>query len=212
MTNVNEPQPTTGKRLRRRPDVAENEILAAAEKILLEDGPGNLSVSRVMEGTGMKRAGFYNYFRDQSDLIVRLISRVEEEMMEASRPWLTDESGGRDLLDDSLNGAIETYRRYGHVLAAAEAASFTEKRVKQAWRHGIVQSFIDAVGARIASEKEAGRSTVEDPAMTARALVLMNTRILNEVFGGERTGDEESAKATLRSIWADAIYGAAGPG
>jgi AcrR family transcriptional regulator len=198
---------TTGKRIRRTPEQAEAEILHAAEEILRDAGIRGLSVSNVMNLTDMKRAAFYHYFEDRGDLIVGLLGRIEKEMMEASRGWLLDGGGGPGPLREALTGAIGIYRRHGHVLAAAETASFDDENVERAWRDGIVENFITAVTARIVVENESGRATVADPANTARALVLMNTRLLNEDFGRRGVPREIPPEDVIVAIWQRTIYG-----
>jgi AcrR family transcriptional regulator len=197
---------TAGKRKRRGREEAESEILDAAEQLIASEGISGLTVVNVMELTGMKRAAFYNYFSGRGDLIVGLIDRIEEEMMDASRGWLLDGAIGPGALGEALAGALGTYRQYGHVLAVAEIASFDDEKVERSWRDGIIANFITAVRDKIVAENAAGRAAVADPSNTARALVLMNARLMNEAFGS-RTRRGIPPEDVLVAIWQRAIYG-----
>jgi AcrR family transcriptional regulator len=50
------------RRIRRKPQDAEREILEAAELFLRDHDFRDLTVEAVMAGTGMRRSAFYNYF------------------------------------------------------------------------------------------------------------------------------------------------------
>ena len=43
-----------------------------------------------MSRTDMRRSSFYNYFADRNALVMRLLQRIENDMMEVARPWLDD--------------------------------------------------------------------------------------------------------------------------
>jgi AcrR family transcriptional regulator len=198
---------TKARRIRRRPDVAEAEILDAASELLAESDFRDLTVSAVMERTGMKRAAFYNYFHDRNDLVSRLLGRVEHEMMAASSLWLEDPGGGPARFREAMNDAIGVFARHGHVLGAAHAASFHDEAVERHYRHVFLQAFIDAVATRIRAENRAGRAAVPNPERVAEALVLMNAAVLSERLGGPRKERPGPISKTIILIWARVIYG-----
>ena len=198
---------TTAKRIRRRPEVAEAEILNAASELLIESEFRDLTVSAVMERTGMKRAAFYNYFADRNDLVVRLLGRIEHEMMAASSLWLEDQGGGPARFREAMNDAIGVFARHGHVISAAHAASFHDEAVERHYRHAFLQAFIDAVATRIRAENQAGRAAVPDPEQVAEALVLMNATVLSERLGRLPREQPEPISKTIILIWLRVIYG-----
>ena len=203
---------TRSKRIRRTRDVAEAEILDAASSLLAECEFRDLTVSAVMERTGMKRAAFYNYFGDRNDLIVGLLGRIEHEMMAASSLWLEDWGGGPGRLREALADAIDVFARHGHVLRAAHSAWYHDETVERYYRQGFVQDFIDAVAKRIRAEKRAGRAAVPNPDAVAEALVLMNSTVLSERFGRPDKGrSNKLVSDTVVLIWERAIYGTPDP-
>jgi AcrR family transcriptional regulator len=195
------------KRIRRKPDVAEAEILDAASELLVESEFRDMTVSAVMERTGMGRATFYNYFADRNDLMVRLLGRIEHEMMAASGSWLEDRGGGPARFREGMNDAIGVFARHGHVISAAHAASYHDEAVERHYRHVFLQAFIDAVATSIRAESKAGRAAVPSPEKVAEALVLMNATVLSERLGRPPKEGPEAISKTIVLIWLRVIYG-----
>jgi AcrR family transcriptional regulator len=198
---------TKRKRIRRRPEAAEAEILDAAGELLAERDFRDLTVGAVMERTGMQRSAFYNYFDGRNELVIRLLGRIEHEMMAASRLWLEDRGGGPARFREAMSDAIGVFARHGHVIGAAHAASFHDEAVERHYRQVFLQAFIDAVARRIRAENQAGRAAVPDPERVAEALVLMNATVLSERFGRRRKERPGPISETIILIWLRVIYG-----
>ncbi len=197
-------------RVRRKPEVGEREILDAAEEILKKKDFRDLTVDTVMSGTGMVRSAFYNYFENRNQLIMRLLERVEGEMMAVSQAWL--DHSAEDPIDDitlALERVAEIYAEHGHLLRAVHEASYHDRQVERYYRAGFLQNFIDAVTTRLQAEKAAGHTSIEDPEATATALLLMNANFFVERLGPGSNGGGASPRAvasTLIEIWVRTIY------
>ncbi len=196
-----------GKRIRRKPEAAEAEILDAAQEFLSRSDFRDLTISGVMELTGMKRATFYSYFGNRNDLVMGLLRRVEDEMMNAASVWFEDHGGGPARLREALSAAISVYAKHGDVLRAAHEASFHDESVERYYRHGLVQEMINAVATRIEADNLAGRASVPDPHATAQSLVLMNSMVMAEHLGGSTDEAAESVAVANVWIWERVIYG-----
>lgn len=198
------------KRIRRRPEVAEREILDAAEGLLQDRDFRDLTVEEVMNRTRISRSTFYNYFADRNALVLGLLRRVEGEMMEAARPWLGPADDPVATMESGLDGIVDAYARHGRVLRAIHEASYHDREVERYYR-AFIQNFIDAVAAGLRREVRIGRADIPDPKATAHALLMMNVGVLVERLGGP---DADSAKAvakTLKSMWKRVVYGGAPP-
>lgn len=195
-------------RVRRTPEMGEREILDAAEEILKETDFRDLTVDAVMGRTGMVRSAFYNYFESRNELVVKLLDRVEAEMMRVSQAWL-EESADDPIgsIEDALRAVAEIYAQHGHLLRAIHEASYHDHEVERYYRRGFLQNFIDAVSSRLEQEKASGRTTIDDPSETARALLALNTDYLVERIGAGSDHDSPRAVAsTLTEIWVRTIY------
>ena len=58
------------------PEVAEGEIIAAAEALLRERPFRELTVDEVMRRTDLSRPSFYVYFRDRHQLVLRVVEHL----------------------------------------------------------------------------------------------------------------------------------------
>ena len=196
------------RRRRRSPEVAEREILAAAEELLRERPFRDLTVDEVMRRTELSRPSFYVYFRDRNHLVLRVVERLGEQMWAMSENWFgASGPSGPDSFRVALEGVVGVWDRHGPVMhALADAATF-DQGVERA--HGqLMQSFMDVIAKHIEGEIEAGRVLPLDAQETARALSLMNDNYLLATLGRTRTATPEKVVETLSTIWTRTLYGA----
>src|SRR5215211_6082791 len=76
------------ERGRRRREDSEQEILVAAGRLLRERPFLELTVDDLMAATSQSRTAFYRHFTDRQDLLVHLVSDLNEELWEMSAGWL----------------------------------------------------------------------------------------------------------------------------
>jgi TetR/AcrR family transcriptional regulator, ethionamide resistance regulator len=195
------------RRRRRTPEVAEREIIAAAEALLRERPFRELTVDAVMRRTELSRPSFYVYFRDRHHLVLRVVEHLGAELFEMSDRWLRGSGDGPDLARQALEGIVEVYAEHGPVMRALADAAADDPGVEQAYR-AIVQGFVDATARHIEAEIAAGRILPLDPVETASALVWMMERYLNLSFGSEPAADRRAVAKTLTTIWTRVLYGA----
>ena len=194
------------RRRRRTPEVAEREIIAAAEALLRERPFRELTVDEVMRRTDLSRPSFYVYFRDRHHLVLRVVEHLGAELFAMSDPWLRGTGEGPQLARDALEGVVEVYASHGPVMRALADAAADDPGVEQAYT-AIVQAFVDATARHIEDEIAAGRVLPLDAAETARALVWMLERYLNLSFGYEPATPRDAVAETLITIWTRVLYG-----
>lgn len=100
----------------------EERLLGALERLLAhEPSYTTLSVARLAREAGIARATFYLHFRDKSDLVQRLLARVEDEMIAAGGAWFRH---AEDFAYADLRAAMQrfagVYRAHGAILRVAE--------------------------------------------------------------------------------------------
>jgi TetR/AcrR family transcriptional regulator, ethionamide resistance regulator len=194
------------RRRRRTPEVAEREIIAAAEALLRERPFRELTVDEVMRRTDLSRPSFYVYFRDRHHLVLRVVEHLGAELFTMSDRWLRGTGNGPDLARQALDGIVEVYAAHGPVMRALADAAADDPGVEQAY-NDIVQGFVDATARHIEAEIAAGRILPVDADETARALVWMMERYLNLSFGTEPATDPRAVAETLTTIWTRVLYG-----
>jgi TetR/AcrR family transcriptional regulator, ethionamide resistance regulator len=198
-----EPAP---RRRRRRQD-SEQEILEAAERLLRERSFRELTVDDLMAATSQSRTAFYRHFTDRQDLLVHLVSDLNEELWEMSAGWLR--GNGDPLVEgrQSLERLADVYAIHGPLLRAIAEAASHDADVEAVYR-GLVQGFVDATAARIRRDAAAGRTSLAHPDHVAAALVWMTERHLAATFGrvGATDADRSAALETLLTIWMRTLY------
>ena len=195
------------RRRRRSPEVAEREILAAAEELLRERPFRDLTVDEVMRRTELSRPSFYVYFKDRHQLVLRVAERFGDEMMTMSARWFQGTGpGAAATFREALEGIVAVYDEHGPVLHALADAATVDPEVERTY-NAIMQTFIDTITQRIEEEIAAGRVLPLDAKETARALCLMNDRYLMAALGRTRTATPETVVATLATIWTRTLYG-----
>jgi AcrR family transcriptional regulator len=194
------------RRRRRTPEVAEREIIAAAEALLRERPFRELTVDEVMRRTDLSRPSFYVYFRDRHHLVLRVVEHLGAQLFAMSDRWLRGSGDGPELARQALDGIVGVYAEHGPVMRALADAAADDPGVEAAYNE-IVQGFVGATARHIDEEIAAGRILPLDAQETAKALVWMMERYLNLSFGHESITSRESVADALTTIWTRVLYG-----
>jgi AcrR family transcriptional regulator len=194
------------KRRRRSPELAEREILAAAEEFLRERPFRELTVDEVMARTTMSRPSFYVYFRDRHQLAVRLVEGIGRELFEMANRWFRGTGDPLADMQAAIEGVAAVYAEHGLVLGAIADAAGHDPEVEATY-HGLIERFCEAAAEHIEQEIAAGRVSGLDPREVGRALVWMNERYLKESLGRRPQAEAGVVVATLRDVWVRTLYG-----
>ena len=73
---MNETRAVEGRRARTRSADVERELLAAAETVLVREGPGGLTVRAVATEAGLSHMGVYNHLGGKDGLIEALLTQL----------------------------------------------------------------------------------------------------------------------------------------
>jgi TetR/AcrR family transcriptional regulator, ethionamide resistance regulator len=194
------------RRRRRTPEVAEGEIIAAAEAFLRERPFRELTVDEVMRRTDLSRPSFYVYFTDRHQLVLRVVEHLGSELFTMSDRWLSGSGEGADLARQALDGIVAVYVEHGPVMRALADAAADDPGVEAAYA-ALVQRFVDATARHIEEEIAAGRILPLDAYETAKALVWMMERYLVLSLGREPLTPATAVSETLATIWTRVLYG-----
>jgi AcrR family transcriptional regulator len=203
---VEEGRRVSARRRRRTPEVAEREIIAAAESFLRERPFRELTVDEVMRRTDLSRPSFYVYFRDRHHLVLRVVEHLGAELFTMSERWLRGTGEGPELAREALDGIVAVFVEHGPVMRALADAAADDPGVERAYSD-LVESFIDATARHIDEEIAAGRILKLSAYETAKALVWMMERYLNLSLGREPLTPADTVADTLATIWTRVLYG-----
>jgi AcrR family transcriptional regulator len=69
-------------RTRLAPETRRNQILDAAARTVLRDGPGAVGLEQLARDVGVSKALAYSYFRSRDDLLAALLQREQQDLRE----------------------------------------------------------------------------------------------------------------------------------
>ena len=204
---VNVPRdPEPRRRRRRTPEVAEQEIIAAAEALLRERPFRELTVDEVMRRTDLSRPSFYVYFRDRHHLVLRVVEHIGGELFTMADRWFRDAEPGPEAIRAALQGIVDVYDHHGPVMRALADAATDDPDVERIYGD-LVEGFVDAATRHIEREIAAGRVPPVHARHVAEALVWMDERFLNTHLGREPKASCQMVVETLAGIWSRTLYG-----
>ena len=201
--------------LSRRPDVPtekrqaiEAAVLQAMEELLAEGATyATLSVERIAKRAGISRTAFYFYFADKRELLMRLASKLSDELYQEADAWWSGAGDGPQQLTAALGKIAALYRAHGPLVRAVVEMSTYDDVVGPFWRT-LVERFVSASAQRIASEIDAGRADATlNPEATAFALVWMVERVLYEMLAQDAPVSDDELVRALATIWIATVYG-----
>jgi TetR/AcrR family transcriptional regulator, ethionamide resistance regulator len=197
------PVSTSAQRLRNREqrEATRREILAASERFLRASPHRELSVEVVMAQTGLTRTAFYRHFDDVTDLMLRLLAELGQELFAIAERWEHRADGERQTAArEELKEIVDFFVRHGPLVQAISEAAATDEQIERAYRAAL-DSFVEKTKEVLERRVEGGMLAVPDTRAVALALNLMNESFLLHEFGRDRRGDPAVALATLETIW-----------
>jgi AcrR family transcriptional regulator len=193
-------------RRRRSPEEAESEILDAAERLVRERPPDELTVTAVMEGTTLTRNAFYAYYRDRYDLIARLVKRLRADADAGMAAYVGAGEEFSALGREALAAAARLWSEHGELLRALSDAAARDRQAARAWAEFMAPTY-EAVMTRVREDMRQGRISGIDPEPTVRALIAMNRATFMQELVGKPDADLERTVDALHLIWIRSLYG-----
>jgi AcrR family transcriptional regulator len=192
-----------GQRTRQREqrEQTRHEVLRAAERFLRRRPFRELSVEVVMADTGLTRTAFYRHFDDITDLVLRLLADLGEEVEAVALRWSQRAGDGYPVAaQEAIGSIVEFFAAHGPLVRAVSEAAAGDMRIELAYRQSLA-GLIDLTALAIERLSDERGLEVPDARSMALALNLMNEAFLLHEFGTEPTGDPELARATLETVW-----------
>ncbi|MFF2518244.1 TetR/AcrR family transcriptional regulator [Streptomyces sp. NPDC058086] len=158
----------------------EARILSAIGE-LLRDGKTytELRVEQIAVAGGISRSGFYLYFRDKVDVLLRLSSLLKSDSFEIVRHWQPcGPAGGLDGLARTYEQLFRHYCKHGSLLAAINEVAGYDASVLES-RTSTQDQFIDRTMKLLIEEQLAGRTPADvDPLCAAKVMVQGGLQVI----------------------------------
>lgn len=193
----------------------EQQILAAAERLLETTPLTELSVARIIDEAGVSRTTFYFYFSSKYAPVTALLTRVMDEIYErvsefTGRPHnRTDQGAGPAALDKGLEGAAQLFRDHRMVFRATVEHWHAVPELRKLWL-GIIERFTEAFATEIDRERAAGNAPEGIPSRELSAALIWASERCLYVAGLGVDDDlphEDQALRALQAFWKGAVYG-----
>lgn len=197
-----------GKRVRRRPEEAQRQILEAAEELLIEGGPHAVQVRAIAQRVEMTDAGVAHHFGSRDALLVALLRhgglRIRRAVDEVARRWVDDRASVAAL----VTGVAGVYADgYGELAVALHAAGWRDQGA------GMLDPVVDALhAARRGTGGTAARRSETRLAVAALHQALATEPVYGSAFrrsAGIRDPAAHRSKAQL-DWWTSTLVGTLG--
>ena len=167
---------------------ARNRIIAAAEALALERGPGNISIEAVAARAGFSKGGVLYHFRTKADLLVALVrSHID------TRECFVEQSLiGRDGPNATAEALVDAYRRMR--VAPLPASSGVLAAVAE---H---PDFLDPLRAHQTTTIRRLRSESADPELATIAYLALEGLKALHLFGFELLDREQEDEVLARMM------------
>ena len=198
------------KRIRRSPDEARALLTGAARDALVDADFATLTVASVTARAGMTRSAFYHYFSGLDELVLSLLEEFENAIRAAVDGWLDGDRDSEDYrraMFKELSTMFAVFDEHRTVVRALTQAASSSHQVLEQWQARAIDYYIDKTTRFIVRQVALGRSRVDDPRRTARALILMNNSVGFDNMLRPDPDDPAMVARTISDIWNATIYG-----
>ncbi|HWA62150.1 MAG TPA: TetR/AcrR family transcriptional regulator [Caulobacteraceae bacterium] len=167
--------------MRRTPEAARENILAAAERLLLDHGPQALKLADVASAAGVVHATVLHHFGSIADVQAALMERMIQQLVEQilAAGGLEEDPAGR--LEAGARALFDAFESHG----AARLAAWLEL-TGEARRLTMVRAAVDEVIARRVARDGVPPEAAEDFVLVSVALAMgvgLFGRSLAELMG-----------------------------
>jgi AcrR family transcriptional regulator len=194
------------QRLRRSPLASRENILAAAEAILLEDGPQNLKLAKVAAAAGVVHATVLHHFGSIDGVQSALMARMIEQLVGRVLAITAKASTPGEMASEGVKALFDAFEEKGAARLAAWLELTGESRRLTLVR-GAVRQVIDA---RLTPQTPVTPEVLEDFLLACISIALgvgLFGETLSTLLGKPGSRAREVALALLQARVEQAIAG-----
>jgi AcrR family transcriptional regulator len=201
MSSITRPPTASG----RYGDV-EAKLLNATEELLAGGATfTELGIQRIAVKADVARSTFYVYFRDKTELLLRLTQRLGEASFSFFQHWSPEDDDAKDRLCQIFCDVTSYYRANSHLLAAVLEVAAYDREFATFWEHRL-DPFLSNVTTLLNEEQLQGRTAATlDSGATSRVIVSASMQAIAQQIVH---GDEDSDNVTARELALVQWYGA----
>jgi AcrR family transcriptional regulator len=169
---ADQPEPS---RKERRITARRIAILEAAARLFAERGFHRTTTKDIADAADMSEGTLYNYFENKDELLMGIMSQLEETQQMATRMAGSFPSDARDFLEFLLHYRKEITDKNGAMLQSVLSEILVNPELRQRYYQELVVPSIELMQESLQARMERGQIRQVDAGMAARFLVGLTT-------------------------------------
>ena len=196
----------TDRRQPQKSDLRRGAILESLDHHLRESGFDGINIADVAKRAGVTRSAFYFYFENKAAAVAALLEPMYDDGFVASDILTSTAEPPHWRIRAMVEGLLDTVDHHRYLLQAMLDARAANAAIRRVWDDAR-ESFVPAVAAMIAAERDSGRAPDGPPTEVLAGMLLeFNDRLLERyTIGGTLTRQQLSEGA--EAVWLRTIYG-----
>lgn len=204
------PSLADSRKLRQPPSTARGvrtraALVAAARRVFERDGFVDARLTDITTEAGCSTGTFYTYFDGKDEIFHAVLEEVQDEMLHPGYERLVGERSARDVIEASNRAYLQAYRKNARMMLLLEQVAAVDADFRAA-RHRRSQAFAARNMRAIQELQQRGDADPGlDPALTARALSSMVSRLAYYTFCLGERASMDALVDTTTTIWTNAL-------
>lgn len=196
----------TDRRQPQKSDLRRGAILESLDHHLRESGFEGVNIADVARRAGVTRSAFYFYFENKAAAVAALLEPMYDDGFVASDILTSTAEPPHWRIHAMVEALLDTVDAHRYLLRAMLEARTTNPAIRQVWDDAR-ETFVPAVAAMIAAERDSGRAPDGPPTeVIAGVLLEFNDRLLERyTLGGAL--DRDQLRVGAEAVWLGTIYG-----
>ncbi|GAB3580933.1 TetR/AcrR family transcriptional regulator [Calidifontibacter terrae] len=180
-------------------------LVAAARRVFERDGFVDARLTDITLEAGCSTGTFYTYFDGKDEIFHAVLLEVQDEMLHPGASRLADASSPRAVIEAGNRAYLRTYRKNAKLMLLLEQVAAVDPEFRAA-RHRRSKAFVVRNTKAIRELQAAGLADPSlDPALTARALSSMVSRVAFDTFCLGERATLDALVETTTTIWVNAL-------
>ncbi len=181
-------------------------LVAAARVVFERDGYLDSRLTDITAEAHCSTGTFYTYFSSKEEILQAVIQGAQDDMLHPGMPRLGPEDASPAAVIGASNRAyFEAYRRNARLMAILDQVATIDPKFRELRRRRS-RAFADRNARAVHALQERGVADPElDPALAARALSGMVSRMAHYAFVLEADVDLDGLVDTCTRLWVNAL-------
>lgn len=199
---------------------SEQAIMAAAERLFLENGYNMTTTTMIASEAGVTHAMLHYYFRTKEHIFIKVVDKYMDELLASFQPLMKKQAPFWETLETGMAAHFDFLMKHPLLPAFLYDTVHFNPELLEAWKgrvEGALKRILHFHGGLIRKEVEAGRIRPVEPVQLMLDIIMLNISAFlllpaaRNIFGGldePRLGEIMAArKAETIELIRSRLYG-----